>query len=132
MKLSCLVKNKFSLKKNRTLVFVIFYICNHNPKNVRVLLWLQIWRKTNTYVRFFFKLKFWLTKHESFIIFKVFKVKVVSIFHFDHFLDLEFETILGGTAIRSSTAKIFIWHKPVFKTLSKSQVVVIERFFLFK
>ena len=45
MKLSCLVKKYFSLKKNRTLVFVIFYICNHNPKNVQVLLWLQIWKK---------------------------------------------------------------------------------------
>ena len=33
MKLSCLVKKIFSLKKNRTLVFVFFHICNHNPKN---------------------------------------------------------------------------------------------------
>ena len=29
MKLSCLVKKFFSLKKNRTLVFVFFHICNH-------------------------------------------------------------------------------------------------------
>jgi hypothetical protein len=33
LKLSCLVKKIFSLKKNRTLVFVFFHICNHNPKN---------------------------------------------------------------------------------------------------
>ena len=43
-------------------------------------------KKTNTSVRFFFKLNLFLTKHESFIILKVFKVKVVSDFDFGHFL----------------------------------------------
>ena len=35
-----------------------------------------------------FKLKMFLTKHKSFMILKVFKVKVVFFCHFDHFLDL--------------------------------------------
>ena len=35
-----------------------------------------------------FKLKFFLAKHESYIILKVFKVKVLSVFGFDTFLTM--------------------------------------------
>ena len=42
MKLSCLVKKIFSLKKNRTLVFVFFHICNHNNTRTFFRSWLQI------------------------------------------------------------------------------------------
>ena len=57
MKLLCLVKKIFSLKKNRTLVFVFFHICNHNPKNRKCCCSYRYEKKTNSSVRFFFKLK---------------------------------------------------------------------------
>ena len=65
-------------------------------------------------VRFVFKLKLFLTKHESFIILKVFKVKVVFIFHFDHFLDLGFGTIVDGATGGCSMDKKKFWAKPVW------------------
>ena len=54
-----------------------------------------------------------LTKHESFMIFKVFKVKVVFIFHFDYFLDLGFGTIVDGATGGCSMDKKKFWAKPV-------------------
>ena len=39
-------------------------------------------------VKIVFKLKFFLAKHESFIILKVFKVKVLSVFRFDTFFTM--------------------------------------------
>ena len=52
-----------------------------------------------------FKLKFFLTKHESYIILKVFKVKVVFFCHFDYFLDLRFGTMIDGTTSGTPTVK---------------------------
>ena len=52
-------------------------------------------------------------KHKNFIILKVFKVKVVFIFHFDQFLDLGFGTIVDGTTGRSFMYKKKFWAKPV-------------------
>ena len=67
---------------------------------------------TNTSVRFFFKLKYFLIKHESFIILKVFKVKVVFFFHFDHFLDLGFGTIVDGATSGTVMGQKKFWVKP--------------------
>ena len=59
-----------------------------------------------------FKLKFFLTKHKSFIILKVFKVKVVFFFHFDHFLDLGFGTIVDGATSGTVMGQKKFWVKP--------------------
>jgi hypothetical protein len=61
----------------------------------------------------FFQAKIFLTKHESFMILKVFKVKVVFIFHFDHFLDLGFGTIVDGATGGCSIDKKKFLAKPV-------------------
>ena len=77
-----------------------------------------------------------MTKHESFIILKVFKVKVVFIFHFDHFLDLGFGTIVDGATGGCSMDKKKILGKTSLvhgvKTPSKSQEVFVDRNFPFK
>ena len=53
-----------------------------------------------------------MTKHKSFIILKVFKVKVVFFFHFDHFLDLGFGAIVDGATIGTVMGKEKFWTKP--------------------
>ena len=63
-------------------------------------------------VKIVFKLKFFLAKHESFIILKVFKIKVVFIFHFDHFLDLGFGTIVDGATSGTVMGQKQFWVKP--------------------
>ena len=62
--------------------FIFFYVCNQNPKNRKCCCDYRHEKMTNCIVRFFFKLKLFLTKHESFIILKVFKVKALSVFDF--------------------------------------------------
>ena len=56
-----------------------------------------------------FKLKFFLTKHESYIILKVFKVKVVFFCHFDYFLDPSFGTMVDGATSSTSMAQKKLW-----------------------
>ena len=77
-----------------------------------------------------------MTKHESFIILKGFKVKVVFIFHFDHFLDLGFGTIVDGATGGCSMDKKNSGQNQlcsiVSKTPSKSQEVFVDGNFPFK
>ena len=82
MKLLCLVKKNFSLKKILIVAFVFFYVCNQNPKNRKCCCDYRHEKMTNTIVQIFFRLKWFLTKQKSFIILKVFKVKALSVSSF--------------------------------------------------
>jgi hypothetical protein len=80
MKLLSFTKKNFSLKEVLIVAFVFFYVCNQNPKNKKFCCDYRHEKMTNTIARIFFKLKFFLAKHKTFIILKVFKVKALFVF----------------------------------------------------